>query len=361
MSTPTTDPKEIPTAVAVVLEAYAEAIRSPIELAVIMTTFASILIPILVALLWFSTSSLRRQPVFSLNVISIVLGISVAVLGLYDGLYPILHPTKPADYTASSVFVIIFLLAPWVTEMVLVFRLTAVFPPHRTSPQKLAAVFAFPIAVKCVRLVCCVYLCRTWFRDTQTTRNLDGTLIGGGIFKNWKDIPWLVAELFLQIFDNAYLSIIFIWKLHNGRIFNAGGSQRISLGGSGSLTSKLRALFWIAVGNFVLPVMMNVATIIDVFVDTHYILRISNLLLTNYYVSIIGVVFATVWTSGMATKQHEPHTALVPVRRVDGLPQATTLESVVSAGGASESRVFAQALGKTQTWPDSESSGSGEL
>ena len=39
--------------------------------------------------------------------------------------------------------------------------------------------------------------------------------------------------------------------------------------------------------------MMNVAIIIDVFVDTDYLLRISNLLLTNYYISIIGVVFAT--------------------------------------------------------------------
>ena len=40
-------------------------------------------------------------------------------------------------------------------------------------------------------------------------------------------------------------------------------------------------------------VIFDIACIIDLFVDSQYLIHMSNLLLTNYYFSIIGVVFAT--------------------------------------------------------------------
>lgn len=65
--------------------------------------------------------------------------------------------------------------------------------------------------------------------------------------------------------------MLFIWKLYQSHIFNNTDGQRVTFGSSGkssfdqdrleydlnvcvgSLTSRVKALFWIAVGNFVFP------------------------------------------------------------------------------------------------------------
>ena len=71
---------------------------------------------------------------------------------------------------------------------------------------------------------------------------------------------------------------------------------------------------------------------------------------------ILGLTRFIVWTSGMSVKRHDSQVALVPTRRVQQIPQASTLESMVRAEGVSEPDVFVQALEKTQMWPSSESS-----
>jgi len=51
----------------------------------------------------------------------------------------------------------------------------------------------------------------------------------------------------------------------------------------------------IALGNFVFPVVMNIASIILIATDPSFV-NGSYILLSNNYVAIIGVVFATIWT-----------------------------------------------------------------
>ena len=60
---------------------YIAALQPSITFLMIGTTFAGILLPLLVALFHFSTKNTRRKPIFILNVISITLGL---VLGIYN-------------------------------------------------------------------------------------------------------------------------------------------------------------------------------------------------------------------------------------------------------------------------------------
>lgn len=55
-------------------------------------------------------------------------------------------------------------------------------------------------------------------------------------------------------------------------------------------------LFWIALSNFVIPALFSLAQIVIVFADGN-LLSVNLIILVNTSVSIIGVVFATIWTA----------------------------------------------------------------
>lgn len=66
-----------------------------------------------------------------------------------------------------------------------------------------------------------------------------------------------------------------------------------------SVLERLRGLFAIALANFVFPLFMNVTQLILIVRDTNYA-RGAEVLMANMYISIFGVLFATVWASGNA-------------------------------------------------------------
>lgn len=63
--------------------AYIAAIRPSLNLLMIGTVWTAVLVPIAIALLLFSTSELRRKPIFIFNLIAILLGIAEGVLNGY--------------------------------------------------------------------------------------------------------------------------------------------------------------------------------------------------------------------------------------------------------------------------------------
>jgi hypothetical protein len=70
----------LPTEAAVaIVNAYAAGIRPSVSIILTDTVFGSILIPLLTMLFYFSTSTSRCQPIFILNVLSIICGIVVAI------------------------------------------------------------------------------------------------------------------------------------------------------------------------------------------------------------------------------------------------------------------------------------------
>ena len=58
----------------------------------------------------------------------------------------------------------------------------------------------------------------------------------------------------------------------------------------------LKGLFWIAVSNFVFPVILSIIQLVFIFRDPDF-LKGTYIYVTNCFVEIIGVLLATVWTS----------------------------------------------------------------
>jgi hypothetical protein len=76
-----------------------------------------------------------------------------------------------------------------------------------------------------------------------------------------------------------------------------------------SLTSKFRGIFWIATCNFVIPVFLSLVTAIFHLVIKEKLLTILYIDLANGYISIIAVVFATLWASRNAWYREHIHTS----------------------------------------------------
>ena len=66
-----------------------------------------------------------------------------------------------------------------------------------------------------------------------------------------------------------------------------------------SWSERFRILFYIFVSNFILPIIMNIAEIIVIFCDTNF-LRGFIVVTVNCYVTILGVLLATIWAQGSA-------------------------------------------------------------
>jgi len=82
----------------------------------------------------------------------------------------------------------------------------------------------------------------------------------------------------------------------------------------GNIGKRIREIFYISVANFVFPVLFNIGQIICITADPSFYLG-TLLLLSNNYVSVIGVLFATIWVSGgeyvrRQTEGNTPETSL---------------------------------------------------
>ncbi|THG97761.1 hypothetical protein EW026_g4309 [Hermanssonia centrifuga] len=110
--------------------------------------------------------------------------------------------------------------------------------------------------------------------------------------------PGTRVEFFLQVFDNAYMSILFLYKIREARKrtkrISAVGFHRSSYG------SKLRTLFWIAASNFVFPVMLSLAQIIFLYVasDNFNAVYVALLFFVNDIVEIVCALLATLLVVG---------------------------------------------------------------
>ena len=79
---------------------------------------------------------------------------------------------------------------------------------------------------------------------------------------------------------------------------------------SDSYPAQLRALFWIAVSNFVFPVFFDIAKYILMFRDTGDYNVYLIVVISDIYVEIIGVLFATVWAATKHSESPDPTTEL---------------------------------------------------
>ncbi|KAI5986071.1 hypothetical protein F5J12DRAFT_868679 [Pisolithus orientalis] len=92
----------------------------------------------------------------------------------------------------------------------------------------------------------------------------------------------------MQIVDNLYSVSFFLYNLH---------VRTSSINRACSIADRIHRIFYISVANFVFPLIFNIAQII--FITTDRIPTTGEvLLLINSYVTVLGVMCTTLWSSG---------------------------------------------------------------
>ncbi|KAJ7368512.1 hypothetical protein DFH08DRAFT_27912 [Mycena albidolilacea] len=246
-------------------------------------------IPLLVVLIVFSNPGMR--PLFIMNLVSVLTGIVLGILNVYLEVTATLSPLTPIHAYILIGFVILLLYLPVFMDTILIFRLFAVYPPRTTSwPQRLI-VFGPSILFKVIRVPNSIVFVVYWTKFGGHTSPLQAGQALRGVQ------PWIKIEWFFQVFDNCYASVLFLLRVHRGRVMNAWSGAMGNLDKQNSHTSKLPNLFFIALGNFVFPCLLSLVQLIFLFRNPKF-LDGSYVFLTNCYVEIIGVLLATIRVAG---------------------------------------------------------------
>jgi hypothetical protein len=80
--------------------------------------------------------------------------ICILFITLLFQLHILLSPFNVPSTTGVMVFAWFSFHAAWLVDLILIFRLLAIFPPKTTPRTQLLTVFALPIALKSARLAC---------------------------------------------------------------------------------------------------------------------------------------------------------------------------------------------------------------
>ncbi|KAF8638225.1 hypothetical protein AX17_002374 [Amanita inopinata Kibby_2008] len=291
---------------------------SPLYTTLIVTcVWSAMLVPLLVALFFFSNRALRRKPIFIANVLSILLGLALSAVIIALMMSVLLHPLDPPSRSLSLVFASFLCSSSVLVESVLLIRLLAVYP-YGKVPLKIFLAIFIPIGLlKTARVINIIIYLVDLSRILKPGVN---TLLL--LQQRWTEFPNYKIEWFLQVVDNTSASVLFLVRLNKGRIL-AGQSGAVH---GGSWSALLEALFWIAVSNFVIPVVLSVAQLVVVWVDQN-IFDVVPICLVNIYVEIIGVLLATVWAAG--TKWQEEAEGSVG-ERVEGREKTGPVLSTIA-------------------------------
>jgi len=72
-------------------------------------------------------------------------------------------------------------------------------------------------------------------------------------------------------------------------------------------SSKFQTLFYIGTSNFIFPLFLNIALLVHAFRYSDQVVTGSYVLLSSFYVQIIGVLLATVWAAGVQWTEEKFH------------------------------------------------------
>ncbi|KAI6031196.1 hypothetical protein BKA83DRAFT_4197121 [Pisolithus microcarpus] len=269
-----TDPESI-------INTFVDDMRLTFVAIVVNTAFSASLFTLFVVLLALSTKESRRRLVFRLNVLAICLVLTMGILVGFSNGKVILNPfySLPASVPIAGVF--FTFLPPLLCDSILLTRLFALYPPSSTRPAILLKIFAFPFCIKCARVVVLSLLFNNFVRSTTTA---DGASSSSSF---WYRNPYLIAEWTMQMADNMYSVGLFLYNLR----VRTGSIKR-----SGAMSARIRQIFYISAANFVFPLMFNIVLITTVATNQFTVIG-GMFSLINNYVTVMGVLCATVWFS----------------------------------------------------------------
>ncbi|KAI0269846.1 hypothetical protein BC834DRAFT_967582 [Gloeopeniophorella convolvens] len=262
-------------------------LRHFITVLLIVAPLGAMLVPIIGTLVFFTPPEARRRPVFILNILACLLGICQAIFFVSVTASVMLHPAKIMSRTPLIADVVVLLLPPILIDSILLFRLLAFYPIPLTPRATLIAVLAPSFVIKAARLASLTAFLVTYPRarlDAPGPMALRGLVWGGG--------PLVITLFALQALDNTYASSMFLYKLYRFGYT----TQKAEDGPSRDIFSRVPAVFFIALGNYIIPVAVNVTVIVLMILLPHWTSGIYILFVANF-VTILGIVFATVWTT----------------------------------------------------------------
>ncbi|KAI1795244.1 hypothetical protein LXA43DRAFT_882068 [Ganoderma leucocontextum] len=273
----------------------------------IATVFSSFLVPTAIVLFVFSTPVLRRRPSFILNVCAIGFGLCQGTAVAYVAIREVmLVPPNPA---LISTITALYIVGPICVQTILFLRVLAAYPPHQFPVPLRFAMYGPAVALKAARVANACYLLYV----VQSGTNVPKTITSESAAV-WSS-PFAKSELFLQLVDGIYVSTVFLLRIHSGVRFTGKQPRQNGPRGAlsqGSYAARVRTLFWIALSNFVFPVIFDVAQLVLIFRDPNYVEGFY-VISVNSYVSILGVLFSTIWASGSAAR---PQPGDVPSLRI---------------------------------------------
>lgn len=267
----------------IIINDFVAAIHPNFNYVLTDTAFSACLLTLLVVLFAFSTQESRRRLVFRLNVLAIVVALALGIFSSLVSGRAILDPFNQVSkgiYIASVVFAV---FPPVLYDSILLTRLFALYPVANTPRITLLKIFAFPLCVKCARVIVLSFGVNNYVSSQLSTASLEQEQSSA-----WFRNPYMVSEWTMQIADNMYSVSIFLYNLHlrTSLIKRAGG-----------IAQRIRQIFYISLANFVFPLIFNIAQIICITTDRSPSTG-TELLTMNNYITVMGVLCATLWFSG---------------------------------------------------------------
>ncbi|KAI0304411.1 hypothetical protein B0F90DRAFT_1815742 [Multifurca ochricompacta] len=253
----------------------------------IVVPLGATLIPIIGTLIFFTPTESRKRPVFVLNILACLLGICQAVFFASLNTSVVLHPDKPVSHITLIAAIAILLAPPILIDSILLLRLLAFYPIQLTPHNTLIAILTPTFLIKAARLACLIA-----FLVAYPVSRLDapGYVAVRGLV--WGRGPWVIALFALQALDNSYVSSMFLYKL-----YCFGYTTQKAVGGSSrDIFSRVPAVFIIALGNYVVPVTIDITVIALMILLPDWSSGVYILFVANF-ITILGIVFATVWTT----------------------------------------------------------------
>ncbi|KIJ59705.1 hypothetical protein HYDPIDRAFT_118202 [Hydnomerulius pinastri MD-312] len=265
---------------------YLAIIDESLPFLMIGATMGAVLFAMLLALVFFSTPSMRLKPIFILNVIAVWLGISGAILVVYMESQTLKSPSMSLPPSLFITYAVVDSITPLLADCVLLLRLVAVYPRQRTPRYVWLTIIGVPVAVKIGRFINIV------FYLVHQTQNIDTVVTSrtgvGAASMVLTVLPNVKIEWIIQVFDDLFSSGLFLWRVYTEGVFKPGQS----------VSEKVNQLFWISTYNFVFPVLLSLAQIIVYTIneDKYYLIALY-IEQANFYFTIMGLVFATVWAA----------------------------------------------------------------
>ncbi|KIP03279.1 hypothetical protein PHLGIDRAFT_58069, partial [Phlebiopsis gigantea 11061_1 CR5-6] len=130
---------------------------APIKIAVrdllIAHSFSILLVALLIALLYFSTARSRRQPLFLLNVFTILLALSVGALIDYQTIQTMIAPLDPTPLSFNIAIGVLGAVQSILVDTILLVRLISVFPVASLGAKRFGIMLVIPVLLKIARII----------------------------------------------------------------------------------------------------------------------------------------------------------------------------------------------------------------